>query len=162
MNYTYLCVFLSKADWPNLISNYWTTQNMQPDILSGFAIKSNFWTKVKKKLFHILIQFKKVVSDVNLVLPDLCYGKFKFYQVWGQFGCIDYKCHVGGIYTFGRSCFFLSNFSCRFLNPNYFFSNWNYSFSNVLLDMRNLQEQVKKSILLPKIVLTFHCLNKLF
>ena len=122
LNYTYLCVFLSKADWPNLISNYWTTQNMQPDILSGFAIKSNFWTKVKKKLFHILmIQFQKVVSDVNLVLPDLCYGKFKFYQVWGQFGCIDYKCHVGGIYTFGRSCFFLSNFSCRFLNPNYFF-----------------------------------------
>ena len=31
-----------------------------------------------------------------------------------------------------------------------------------LLYMRNLQEQVKKSILLPKIVLTFHCLNKLF
>ena len=26
--------------------------------------------------------------------------------------------------------------------------------------MRNLQEQVKKSIWLPKIVLTFHCLNK--
>ena len=25
--------------------------------------------------------------------------------------------------------------------------------------MRNLQDQVKKSILLPKIVLTFHCLN---
>ena len=30
------------------------------------------------------------------------------------------------------------------------------------LDMRNLQEQIKKSILLPKIDLTFHCLNKLF
>ena len=28
--------------------------------------------------------------------------------------------------------------------------------------MRKLQEDVKKSILLPKIVLTFHCLNKLF
>ena len=28
--------------------------------------------------------------------------------------------------------------------------------------MRNLQEQVKKNLLLPKIVLTFHCLNELF
>jgi hypothetical protein len=43
-----------------------------------------------------------------------------------------------------------SNFSCMFLNPN------NCSNS---LDLKNLQEQVKKSILLPKIVLTFHCLN---
>ena len=30
-----------------------------------------------------------------------------------------------------------------FLNPNTFFSNFNYNFSN-LLDLRNLQEQVKK------------------
>ena len=29
----------------------------------------------------------------------------------------------------------------------------------VLLDMRNLQEMFKKNILLPKVVLTFHCLN---
>ena len=70
---------------------------------------------IKKKWFHILmIQFQKVVSDVNLVLPDLCYGKFKFYQVWGQFGCIDYKCHVGGIYTFGRSFFFFLTFPVGF------------------------------------------------
>ena len=47
-----------------------------------------------------------------------------------------------------------SNFSCMFLNPN------NYNCSN-LLDLRNIQEQVK-NILLPIIVLTFHCLNKLF
>ena len=31
-----------------------------------------------------------------------------------------------------------------------------------ILDVRNLQEQVENGILLPKIVLTFHCLNKLF
>ena len=31
-----------------------------------------------------------------------------------------------------------------------------------LLDMRNLQEQVKLSILLPKSVLTFNCLSKMF
>ena len=43
----------------------------------------------------------------------------------------------------------------------YFFSNLNSNCPN-LLDMRNLQEQVEKNILLPKIVLTFHCLNKLF
>ena len=46
-----------------------------------------------------------------------------------------------------------SNLSCMFLNPNIFFQ-----LSNIL-DMRNLQEQVKKSILLPKIVLTFYCLK---
>ena len=54
-----------------------------------------------------------------------------------------------------------SNFSCMFLNPNVVVFNLNYNCSN-LLDMRNLQEQVKKNIRLPKIVLTFHCLNKLF
>ena len=32
-----------------------------------------------------------------------------------------------------------SNFSCRFLNPNYIFSNLNYNCSNVL-DLRNLQK----------------------
>ena len=42
-----------------------------------------------------------------------------------------------------------------------FFSNLNSNCSD-LLDLRNLKEQGKKSILLPKIVLTFHCLNKLF
>ena len=31
-----------------------------------------------------------------------------------------------------------------------------------LSDLRHLQEQVKKNILLPKIFLTFHCLKKLF
>ena len=41
----------------------------------------------------------------------------------------------------------------KFLSPSYF---------ETTLDMRNLQEQIKKSILLPKIVLTFHCLNKFF
>ena len=51
------------------------------------------------------------------------------------------------------------NFSCMFLNPN-IFSNLNYISSNSF-DERNVQEQVKKSILLPNIVLTFHCLNKL-
>ena len=31
-----------------------------------------------------------------------------------------------------------------------------------LSDMRNLQEQVKKAFCIPKIALTFHCLNNLF
>ena len=47
-----------------------------------------------------------------------------------------------------------SNFSCMFLNPNIFF-NFNYNCSH-LKDMRNLQEQFQKSILLPKTILTFH------
>ena len=51
-----------------------------------------------------------------------------------------------------------SNFSCMFLNLN-IFSNLDSNCSN-LLDLRNFQEQ--KSILLPQIVPTFHCLNKLF
>jgi hypothetical protein len=51
-----------------------------------------------------------------------------------------------------------SNFSCRFQNP--FFSNLISKCSNSL-DLKNLQEHVKKH-LLSKIELTFHCLNKLF
>ena len=53
-----------------------------------------------------------------------------------------------------------SNFSCRFLNTN-IFSNLNSNCSN-LLDRRNLQEQVKKAFWIPKIVLTLHCVNRLF
>ena len=79
-------------------------------------------------------------------------------------------CHIWLIYgiPFKSQCLFLPlyhflylfhfpYFSCRFLNPIKF-SNLN---SNVL-DLRNLQEQVKKNILSPKFFLTFHCLNKLF
>ena len=43
----------------------------------------------------------------------------------------------------------------------YYFPIWILIVSNSY-DMRNLQEQVKKTILLPKIVPTFHCLNNLF
>ena len=49
---------------------------------------------------------------------------------------------------------YFSNFSSMFLYPNIFFPNLNSDFS--------FQEQVKKSILLSKIVPTFHCLNELF
>ena len=52
-----------------------------------------------------------------------------------------------------------SNFPYMFLNPNNF--NFNPNCSN-LLHMRNLQEQVKKTILLPDFILHFHCLYKLF
>ena len=42
------------------------------------------------------------------------------------------------------------------------FSNLSYNHSN-FLNLRNLQEQVKKVFCyLPDIILTFHCLNKLF
>ena len=51
-------------------------------------------------------------------------------------------------------------FPAGFLIP-IFFSNMNSNCSN-LLDTSNLQEQVKKSILLPKVVLTFHCVKKMF
>ena len=49
----------------------------------------------------------------------------------------------------GKSLFLI--FFCRFLNPNIFFFNLNYNYSN-LLALTNLQIK-KKSILLPKIVL---------
>ena len=42
-----------------------------------------------------------------------------------------------------------SNFSCMFLNP-FFFSNLNYNCSN-LLDIRNLQEQVKNAFCYQKL-----------
>ena len=42
-----------------------------------------------------------------------------------------------------------SNFSCMFLNPNNF-SNLNSDYSN-LLDMRNIQEQVKKAFCYQKL-----------
>ena len=47
-----------------------------------------------------------------------------------------------------------SNFSCMFLNPNIFFSNLNSNCSN-LLDMRNLQEQVKKAFCYEKLFWPF-------
>ena len=50
------------------------------------------------------------------------------------------------------------NLSCMFLKPN-ILSNLNYNCSNTL-DMTILSRNKLKSILLPKIVLTFHCLNK--
>ena len=50
-------------------------------------------------------------------------------------------------------------FPACFYIPN-IFSNLNSNCSNVL-DLRNLQQQVKKAFV-SKIVLTFHCLNKLF
>ena len=53
-----------------------------------------------------------------------------------------------------------SNFSSMFLNHSNF-SNLNYNWSN-LVDMRNLQEQVKKAFCYQNFCLTFHCLNKLF
>ena len=46
-----------------------------------------------------------------------------------------------------------SNFSCMFLNPNNF-SNLNYNCSNHL-DMRNLQEQVKKAFCYQKLFWPF-------
>jgi len=52
---------------------------------------------------------------------------------------------------------YFSNFSCRFLNPNYLLQ-FNCNCSN-LLDLRNLQKQVKKAV--SKNFLNFHCSNKL-
>jgi hypothetical protein len=49
-----------------------------------------------------------------------------------------------------------SIFSCIFLNPNAFFQ------FESLLDIRNLQEQVKKTFCYQKLFWPFHCLNKLF
>ena len=55
---------------------------------------------------------------------------------------------------------YFSNFSCRFLNPNTFFPIWIL----IVLNIRYGKPPGTswKSILLPEIVLTFHCLNKLF
>ena len=52
--------------------------------------------------------------------------------------------------------YFLSNFSCMFLNPSIFF--------NIVLiyEIWDTSRNKYKSILSPNIVLTFHCLNKLF
>jgi hypothetical protein len=41
----------------------------------------------------------------------------------------------------GRKKYVCSNFSCKFVNPNYFF---NYNYSNAL-DLRNLHGQVNKA-----------------
>ena len=48
----------------------------------------------------------------------------------------------------------ISNFSCMFLNPNNFFQNLNYNFSN-LFNVRNLQEQVKKALCYQKLFWPF-------
>ena len=49
---------------------------------------------------------------------------------------------------------FFSNFCCMFLNSNIFFPNLNYNCSN-LLDMRNLQEHVKKAFCYQKLLWPF-------
>ena len=55
--------------------------------------------------------------------------------------------------TFKFGTIFFSKFSCMFLNP-IFFSNLNYNCFN-LLNMRNLQEQVKKAFFYQKLFWTF-------
>ena len=55
-----------------------------------------------------------------------------------------FLCDIGLLVTGSHAKVdFFSNFSCMFLNPN-IFSNLNSNCSN-LLDLRNLQEQVKKT-----------------
>ena len=65
-----------------------------------------------------------------------------------------------GIINFEGEFLFFLNFSCMFLNPNNFFQ-LNSNYSN-LIDMRYLQEQVKKALCYQNNVLTYHCQNKLF
>ena len=63
--------------------------------------------------------------------------------------------------VFGHGINKFSNFSCRFLNPKYFFSNLNYIFCNVF-DLINLQKQVKKVFCFKNCTnLSLHCSNKL-
>ena len=97
---------------------------------------------------------KKVFSDLQDFFIFFFIALFKSCiptRLFERFRSLK-MCHNSG--------YFFSNFSCMFLNPN-IFSNMNSNCSN-LLDRRNLQEQVKKALCYQKIVLTFHCLNKLF
>ena len=71
--------------------------------------------------------------------------------------CLPKKCHnviwrLFVIRTWVVKLF--SNFSCRFLNPNIFFSNLNFNSSN-LSSLRNLQEQVKKAFCYQKLFWPF-------
>ena len=61
-----------------------------------------------------------------------------------------YICTILCMYKKKRFFFY---FSCMFLNPN-MFSNLNYNYSN-LLDMKNLQEQVKKAFCYHQLFWTF-------
>ena len=62
----------------------------------------------------------------------------------------SFKCFMQKVFecTLGKEQISFSNFSCMFLNPN------NYNCSN-LLDMRNLQEQVKKAFFYQKLFWPF-------
>ena len=57
-------------------------------------------------------------------------------------------------YILIHSIHFFSNFSCMFLKPKLFFSNFDPNSSN-LLDIRNLQEQGKKAICYRKLFRPF-------
>ena len=115
--------------------------------LSG-AKRLNFSVNNNKCLFFYL-----KTSYFSLILIKAFERAKTLKDQWKKIKCFF-------LFTCPRGILFFLTFPACFKIP-IFFSNLNSNCSN-LLDLRNLQEQVKKSILLPKFFLTFHCPNQLF
>ena len=95
---------------------------------------------------------KKVFSDLQDFFIFFFIALFKscmLTRLFERFRSLK-MCHNSG--------YFFSNFSCMFLNPN-IFSNMNSNCSNlldsILIDMRNLQKQVKKAPCYQKLYCPF-------
>ena len=76
------------------------------------------------------------------------------YTVLDTFWGLHFRLCIQTIVHFWPLNLNFSNFSCMFLNPNVFFSNLNCNCSNIL-DLRNLQEQVKKAFCYQKLFWPF-------
>ena len=105
----------------------------------------------------LIILVKYLWNKFMVLLLGLCSGSYpiceptlSLWQMqWLNFiCCLKKNSHkICNLITFTGENF--SNFSCLFLNPN-IFSDLNANCSN-LLDMRNLQEQVKKAFCYQKL-----------
>ena len=110
--------------------------NVLKRIWAHFIKSHHHWEDLQNRLF-----------DPDLGRPCQLLAKIKFtFQL-----CCQYNCTCQSIIMFYQIYKLniivkieFSNFSCMFLNPIFFFLNLNSNCSN-LLDLRNLQEQVKKA-----------------
>ena len=124
-------------------------------------LRMNIFTNVKNATKHSnMDSLSHIIKEHTVVflLAMKMWKKVKLMTCFHEFS--QYETTNFFYQILDNTYLFFSIFFCMFLNPNDF-SNLNSNCSN-LLDIRNLQEQVKNSILLPNIIQTFHCLIKLF
>jgi len=121
-----------------------------------------------RMIFHFLFSRKKNHGSVpiptkassHLWPKSKNFLLYKYWLFWSNSleslfpSSFDIDCFPTTFSCHAQWGIFFSNFSCMFLNPNSFFSNLNSNWYN-FLDMRNLQEQVKKAFCYQKLFWPF-------